>query len=309
MIGILEPLNFSSKAIEDLGSIGHVDIYDDGSIEAFLSNKEILFVRLGYQITREILEKAPNLKYLCSPTTGLNHIDQDAAREYDVTVVSLKGEVDFLNNIRATPEHIFGLTIALLRNYKKAFSKLAIETWNRDLYRGAELYGKNIGIIGLGRIGRRLNEFFKPFGATIHWYDKNTQSKIDAQGAVKHTDIESLIKSVEIVIISIDFNKENEDLFDKDKINMMENKWVINCSRGEVFDEAYLLKMASKGWFKGLALDVICNETAPKNNRMEWVAVTEDQNVIVTPHIGGCTYESMEKTELFIVNKLIREMH
>lgn len=309
MIGILEPLNFSSKAIEDLGSIGHVDIYDDVAIDVFLSNKEILFVRLGYQITKEIFVKAPKLKYLCSPTTGLNHIDQDAAKEYGVTIISLKGEVDFLNNIRATPEHIFGLTIALLRNYKDAFSKLAIKTWNRDLYRGSELYGKNVGIIGLGRIGKLLNDFFKPFGVTMHWYDKNIQTKIETQGTLKHTDIESLIKSVDIVIISIDFNKENEGLFDKDKINMMENKWIINCSRGEVFDEVYLLKMASKGWFKGLALDVILNETEPKNNRLEWAAITEDQNVIVTPHIGGCTYESMEKTELFIVNKLIREMH
>ena len=309
MIGILEPLNFSSKAIKDLGSIGHIDTYDGGSLDDFLRNKEILFVRLGYQITREFFEKAPNLKYLCSPTTGLNHIDLDAVREFGVTVVSLKGEVDFLNNVRATPEHIFGLTIALLRNYKDAFSKMAIETWNRDLYRGAELYGKNVGIIGLGRIGRIINEFFKPFGVSIHWYDKKTQSKIETSGTFKHTEIESLIKSVDIVIISIDLNKKNEGLFDKPKINMMENKWVINCSRGEVFDEAYLLKMASKGWFKGLALDVILNETTPKNNRLEWAAVTEDQNVIVTPHIGGCTYESMEKTELFIVNKLIRKMH
>ena len=121
-IGICEPDHFSEKAVTVLSSIGEVSRYggdrDRETIKAFISDKDAIFVRLLYKIDDDLLSQADRLKYICSPTTGLNHISVSD----DYRILSLKGEYGFLSTIRATPEHVFGLSLSLLRNYKEAFA-------------------------------------------------------------------------------------------------------------------------------------------------------------------------------------------
>lgn len=115
-IGILEPSDFSSIAIEKLDNVGQVTNFSGENLNIFLRDKDVLFIRLGYVISKDFMSMAKNLKYLCTPTTGLNHIDLQECKARDIEVISLKGEIDFLSTIRATPEHTFGLTLSLLRN-------------------------------------------------------------------------------------------------------------------------------------------------------------------------------------------------
>ena len=303
-IGILEPDNFSPKAISKLEEMGEVTTYQgDGSkedIKAFIADKNALFVRLKYQIDQELVGGATGLKYICSPTTGLNHI---SITNPDIKIVSLKGEYGFLETIRATPEHVFGLTLALLRNYASAFIKSEDQEWNRDVYRGFELYGAKIGIIGLGRIGRLLVRYFTAFDANVGYYDIQTKDNVP-EGIVCYNSIEDLINNSDIVILEANYTPENDKMITADLLRMMKGKYFINAARGELVDEQALLEGIKDKFFKGVAVDTFANEAKEGNLEREFIKLTEGRNLIITPHIGGATYTSMMRTEEFVASKL-----
>lgn len=304
-IGILESKDFSTDVIKKLSFIGEVNFFDGSEINSFVANKEVLFIRLNYFIGKDILDHATKLKYICTPTTGLNHIDLEECKKRDIKIISLKEESDFLSTIRATPEHTFGLVLSLLRNYKSAFLNQENNEWYRELYKGSELYGKNIGIIGLGRVGKILAKYFSAFDANVYFYDIDTTIQRDT--AKREKNIEKLIVKSDIVLLCASYSSANEKFFDRKYIDLLENKFFINTARGELIDEEYLLNTIRKGVFKGIALDVITNETS-QNNLDEFVELSEKNNLILTPHIAGATYESMWKTEDFIYQKLYEEI-
>ena len=155
-IGILEPEAFSKFALDTLKLKGSVQEYNGGLLNEFLMDKDVLFIRLAYKMDHDFLRNAPKLKYICSPTTGLNHIDLDEVKRRGISVISLKGESDFLQKIRATPEHIFGVTIALLRNYKKAFNCKTLAKWDRDICKGNEIFN-SLGFADLRDVNRLSN--------------------------------------------------------------------------------------------------------------------------------------------------------
>lgn len=304
-IGILEEESFSSDVIKKLLCLGEVSFLNEKEILSFVADKDILFVRLKYFLGKSILDQADKLKYICSPTTALNHIDLIECRKRGVRIISLKGESDFLYNIRATPEHTFGLVLALLRNYKKAFLNPNNCNWDRVPLVGTQLRGKMIGIIGMGRVGKVLVKYFSAFDTSIYFYDRD--ETICCQKSIRLTKLETLIEKCEIIVLCVSYDIKNSKFFNKKYIDLLENKYFINTSRGEIIDESYLLKFISKGKFKGIALDVISNECG-NNNLSQFLDLSERYNLILTPHIAGATYESMLETEAFIFDKLYSEL-
>lgn len=300
-IGICEPDDFSEKAIRRLSDQCEVSLYDKGDLKGFVSDKTAIFVRLKYLITDDLLNQAKNLRYICSPTTGLNHI-RLSSDKYEI--ISLKGEYDFLSSIRATPEHIFGLSLALLRNYAHAFLNAENTVFNRELYKGYELYGNSVGVIGMGRIGKILEKYYHAFGAKVYYCDI---LHVEGVTAEKCGTIEELIQKSNIIILSVNYTEENELMIGEDLFRIMKDKYFINAARGELVDEGALLKYLRMNWFKGIAVDVIANETEHSEALDKFLKMT-DRNLIVTPHIGGATYSSMERTEAFIADKLLQKL-
>lgn len=304
-IGILEHKYFSQNAIDELSKLGEVSFFDNNSSE-FYPEINIIFIRLKYFIGFEILNKAPNLKYICSPTTGLNHIDLNETSKRGIYVISLKNQFEFLKNIRATPEHTFGLIIALLRNYNKAFLNPENNYWNRNLFIGNELYENKIGIIGFGRVGQLLAKYLQAFDTETYFYDKNPQIK-SVYGANKVNSIKGVIKNTEIVLLCASFDYATAPILKSEHFDLMQNKYFINSSRGELIDENYLLKKIELNFFKGVAIDVLANETG-NNNLKGFLNYSKTRNLIITPHISGATYASLNRTEEFIVQKLKTEI-
>lgn len=301
-IGVLEAKDFSKEALDVLSRIGNVELFDNKCLNSFLVNKEIIFVRLDYFIDKVFIDKAKSLKYICTPTTGLNHIDLEECKKKDIEIVSLKGEYEFLATIRATPEHTFGLVLSLLRNYKSAFLSQENKNWCREKYKGFELYENSVGIIGFGRVGKILAKYYEAFSTKVYFYD--IDNSIDAvYNAIKLNSINELIKKSNIVILSASYSKDNHDFIDKKHIDLLENKYFINTSRGELVDEEYLIQKIKINFFKGLAIDVIQDEQS-NNNLDNLIKLVGDKNFIITPHIAGATYSSMYRTEEFIVKKL-----
>lgn len=302
-IGVLEPKNFSDDALNSLRKIGYVEFFSGKKLSQFLEDKNILFIRLDYLVDKKLLDQAKKLSYICSPTTGLNHIDLTECKKRKIEVISLKNEKDFLSSIRASPEHTFGLVLALLRNYSQAFNVEFIEQCNRENFKGYELFNNKIGIIGFGRIGRILSKYFKAFGAKVNFFDID----LDVLGdnyAFRKNSIDELIQSSNIIILSASYNEESKGYIGKKIIDLMKNHFFINIARGELVDEDYLYKKLNEGFFKGVAIDVIGGETS-KENFHRWLKISKKINFIITPHIGGASYESMKNTEIFLTKKLI----
>ena len=303
-IGILEPKDFSEAAKKSLKKLGNIFLFNNNKLSKFIEDKDILFIRLTHLIDKKFLDQSPNLKYICSPTTGLNHIDLRKCKKNGIEVISLKNERNFLKNVRATPEHTFGLTLSLIRHYKKAFLNQKNNKWNKEFFIGSELYKNRIGIIGFGRVGKILSKYFHVFGAKVFFFDKDNSVK-GAFGAIKKNSIKDVINNSNIIILSASFSKSNKSFFDKKYIDLLNNKFFINSSRGELIDEDYLISKIKKNFIKGIAIDTISNEQS-NNNLKSLLKLSNKHNLIITPHISGTTYNSIHKTEEFIVKKLIK---
>lgn len=301
-VGLLEPDRFDPSAMARLRQMGHVLIPFDGrDLTEFLKSVQVLFARLAYPIDAALLARAPALRYLCSPTTGHAHMDEHALAERGIRIVSLRGEQAFLETIRATPEHTFGLVLALLRRYRGAFSHVDAGGWNRDLFRGEELYGQKVGIVGLGRVGFRVAGYCEAFGAQVSYFDtKEVKASSDWQ---RLPGVLQLIEANRIIILCASYTNGAPPVLGKAEIAAMHGRYLINTARGELVDEGTLLQAIESDALEGVATDVLSDETGA-HQLQRWNAAATRRNIIVTPHIGGATLTAMAKTENFIVGKL-----
>lgn len=310
---VTESEGFSKLASQNLSSLGELiltDIKDRKSFLAQTKEATILFVRLRHFIDKEIINNAPQLKYILTATTGLDHIDVDYFEARGGRVVSLKGEYEFLSSIPSTAEHTWGLLLALMRNTSKAFDDVKHGFWRRDLFKGNNLRGKKIGILGLGRVGSQVAKYADAFEMEIGFYDieekRNTTYKC-------FNYPKDLFSWADILCIHIPLNNENIHFINKGLIDCLKQDAIlINTSRGAVIDETYLCQQIESNTIGGYATDVIENEIDLKDNLSEIALINlakKGYNVLITPHIAGATYESMAMTEDFVTAKLMNYLN
>jgi D-3-phosphoglycerate dehydrogenase len=307
---VTESEDFSKLALDKLSNIAEVtllDIKDGESLLKQTKDADLLFVRLRFHINKEVIDNAPQLKYILTATTGLDHIDVAYFESKGGKVISLKGEYEFLSTIPSTAEHTWGLLLALMRNTPKAFEDVKNGFWRRDLFKGHNAHGKKIGILGLGRVGTQVAKYANVFGMEIGFYDcvekKYKNHRI-------FSNPKDLLAWADIISIHIPLNKDNNHFVDKELLDCMkDNAVLINTSRGAVIDEEYACDLIRKKKIRGYATDVIENEINCKSNVSKEQLVLlaqEGYNIIITPHIAGATYESMEMTEEFVATKWIK---
>ena len=276
------------------------------SLIKIIPEYDVLIVRLGNHIDKEIIDAGVNLKTIATATTGLNHIDVTYANEKNINVISLKGEYEFLKNISATSEHTIGLLLSLLRNIPSASNSVKDSIWDRNLYKGKEISGKIFGILGYGRIGVKVARYAKAFGAKVIVHDVKKITS-EEEGIVVVDTLDELLRNCDILSIHVPFNESTSNLIDKYKIDKMQKtSIIINTSRGEIINETDLLTALESSRISGAALDVLADEhinPIKQSHPLIEYAKNHD-NLIITPHIGGATYESMHKTEIFMAEKL-----
>lgn len=305
---VAESHDFSHQAVDLLSAIADVQLADLNREEllSYVKDADVLWVRLRYRIDAEVLSAAPHLTCIVTPTTGLNHIDLEEAAQRDVQVLSLSGCVDFLKEIRATAEFTIALLLALLRNIPQAIHHVHEGGWNRDLFKGNELYGKTVGVVGYGRLGRIVAQYFCAFGMKVLATDPNaTPSEIEP--GVTLVSLDELLRKSDVVTIHVNLSTETALFFGRREFQAMKKSaWFVNTSRGELIDETALLSALETHHIRGAALDVLANEDAKGMSGHPLVAYAQlHDNLIITPHLGGCTSESMEKSESFLAKRLM----
>ncbi len=302
-----EPENYSPQALEVLCRAGTVEMkaLDRAGLLAAVGDIDALIVRLKFQIDEEVFTAAPRLKALVSATTGLDHIDLDCAARRGVKVLSLKGETEFLRSIPATAELTWGLLLALIRRIPAAFGSVLEGRWERDDFKGRDLAGKRLGILGLGRIGSMVARYGLAFGMRVMAYDPHPERWVD--GVERKESMAELLMESDVFSIHVPLNPETRQLIGKSELDLLPpGALLINTARGDILDEQALLEALKDGRLAGAALDVLSNERSDALARSPLIEYArQHSNLILTPHIGGATYESMAATEMFMAKKLV----
>jgi len=269
-------------------------------------NYEGLWTRLRTRIDTEVLDAAPHLKFVATNTTGLTHLDLEELERRGIAVLSLRGETDFLTEIRATAEHTIALLLALLRKIPAAHQHVLAGGWNRDLFAGRELHRKTAGIIGYGRLGRIVARYLQAFGMNVIATSPHL-AKSDCDPGVQAVPLETLLAESQIVSLHANYIPSNRQMIGPAEFARMQpGSWLINTARGELVDEAALLAALESGRLAGAALDVLDMERSTGMGNHPLVCYAQaHENLLLTPHLGGNTPESLAKTEEFLAEKLL----
>jgi D-3-phosphoglycerate dehydrogenase / 2-oxoglutarate reductase len=309
-IGILEPERYPARALELLRSVGEVTLRDN-SVEpaAFIADLNVVIIRLKYLIDASLLAKVPALKVISTATTGLDHIDLQAAENRSIAVLSLRGETAFLKTVTATAEHTWGLLLALLRHIPQAHAAVVSGDWDRTKFFGRELQGRTLAIIGLGRIGQMVARYALAFRMRVIAFDPFQTEWVE--GVERAESLRTALTNADVLSIHVPLSKETTHLIGAAEFHALKKgAIVLNTSRGAVLDEAALIDALERGHLGGAALDVIHDEYSPTSglrDRLIGYAATHS-NLLITPHLGGATHDSLEKVEIFMAEKLVRHL-
>ncbi|MCD6126751.1 MAG: phosphoserine phosphatase SerB [Thaumarchaeota archaeon] len=275
---VLIPDDLPESVISQIEKIAIVETkIDDES----LAEANILIVRSRTKVTEELLRKMKNLKLIIRAGHGIDNIDVEAARALGITVETTAGSTE------AVAELTIALILNLLRKIIIADKGLKSGKWMKGNLVGKELKGKTIGIIGLGRIGRRVAELAQAFGANVIAFDPYVK-----QAEVRKVSMEELLKTADIITLHVPLTKETAGLIGEEEFSMMKDGVIfVNTSRAQVVEKKAFLKALNDGKFGGVAVDVFMNEPIIERELVD----TEFENFIITPHIGAQTVETKER--------------
>jgi phosphoglycerate dehydrogenase-like enzyme len=268
------------------------------------SDIEYLFANPNKQsfiLDRGILENS-NIKIINTCSTGLNHIDLDYCKENGIVVWSLKEDYKLINDLPSTSELAFGLMMSLLRNIPKSFHSVRDGNWDYEPYVGHQIKGKTIGVIGYGRLGKIMCRLFDGWGVKVlvdDPYEYNIDVR-DSKGSRKR-----LLNSSDVVFLHTHITDETRGMVDDEFLSeMKKGSYLVNTARGELVDEDSIIKSIEQGHLKGYGTDVIKDEFGDiQNSKLVEFSINPNNNVVITPHIGGMTIEGQTKAYLWAVRK------
>ena len=265
-----------------------------------LARADVVLAPLGYYFSKEKIDCASKLKVIGSNTTGHPHIDIRYAAQKGIKVVTLKEQHDFLKTITPTAELTWGLIITLTRKIIPAYKSVMAARWDRRPFGGKAMLSRmSLGVAGCGRLGGMVAKYGKCFSMTVCYYDPFVSE--EDVGIKRASSLEELVSMSDIVTVHIPHEPETENLFGRELFSHFKNgSYFINTSRGKLVDHEALLYCLEDGTLAGAALDVFEDEFKPGFtivNHPLWKYAQENDNLILTPHIGGSTVDAWRLTE------------
>ena len=257
---------------------------------------EIILIRFNNTIK---YLRNTKIKFIMCPTTATEHIDDKFFLDSRIKVFTLKKYTKFLENIRATIEFTIFLILLYLRNIKKNYHR------NKSIKNeiASEIYKKNVGIIGYGRIGKKVYKILKSFNANLKIYEKKNIKK---DKGLNFVSLNKVLTSCDIILIHIPLNNQNEKFLNSSRLNLIKKgAVVINTSRGNVIDERYIFSLVKKRKLNYFT-DVISNK-ALDNERNTLKKLRNYKNFYYSGHIAGLTRESIEKTDWFVYKNFLKK--
>jgi len=244
-----------------------------------------ILIRSGSQMTPEVIEAARSLKVIGRAGVGVDNVDLAAATRRGVLVMNSPG-----GNTISTAELAVGMMLALARNLAPADAAMKGEKWDRKSFAGVELFGKRLGIVGLGRIGREVAARGRAFGMEVQAFDPFVSPAVAEQAHVKLRTLDEVLQTSDYLTLHTTLTKETKHLLGRDAFAKVKaGVRIVNAARGELIDDEALLLALESGRVAGAALDVYAQEP-PKDWRL-----ARHPKVIATPHLGASTKEAQER--------------
>jgi D-3-phosphoglycerate dehydrogenase / 2-oxoglutarate reductase len=255
---------------------------------------EALLIRSRTKVDRTVLDRGAKLRLIARPGTGLDNVDLDYAKSRGVAVVNSPESL-----VEGVAEHVILLMLALSRKLVEADRSTKSGKWEKNSFMGKELKGKVLGIVGLGRIGRRIAEIAKTMGMSILVYDVIVlPPSLLADVGARVATLDELFSSSDFITLHVPMTPETEHLVGKIRLGQMKKgAFLLNTSRGGVVDEVALAEALQEGRIGGAGLDVY--EREPPTG-----GILASPNTILTPHIGGQTEEAQQNAITAIGEKV-----
>ena len=258
----------------------------DEELREAISDYDAILIRSATKLTADLIERADNLKVIGRAGTGVDNVDIPAATRRGIVVANAPE-----SNSIAAAEHSLALMLALFRNVPRADVSLTEGRWDRSSFKGSELYGKTLGVVGFGRIGQLVARRAQSFEMDVVAFDKFVTAERFRELGVEGLDsLEQLYARADVITLHVPKTPETIDLIDAEAIGAMkEGVRIVNCARGELVDLDALLAGLDSGKVGGAALDVFPSEPFTDH------PILTRPDVVVTPHLGASTAEAQDR--------------
>jgi D-3-phosphoglycerate dehydrogenase len=283
-------------ALDNTFEIDYMPTIERGELLTIIEKYDVMIVRSRTKVDSELIEHAKNLKIVARPGTGLDNIDLEATKKRAIEVINSPEAL-----VEAVAEHVVCLMLGLCRRLPDANQSMKLGKWEKDSFVGIEMCGKTLGVLGLGRIGRRVAEICRTFGMSILGYDVIAvpEEVLDSLKC-EIVSLEELFASSDFITLHVPLTSDTEHLVDTVRLETMKTgSYLINASRGGVVDQPALILALETGKLAGAALDVF--EAEPPDP-----GILKAPNLIMTPHIAGQTVEGQIEA-LSIIGSKIQE--
>jgi len=256
-------------------------------------------VRTKFRIDEEIFAAAPQLKFVARAGAGLDNIDDKIASERNVQLINAPE-----GNCDAVGEHATGLLLSLMNNFRNADIEIRNGIWDREGNRGYELKGKKVGIIGYGFMGQSFAKKLSGFEVDVMAYDKYKTGFSDS--FAREVSMEEMVKHSDVLSLHVPLTAETKQMVDDEYFfHFKKSIFFINTARGEIVNTKAVLNAISSGKILGAGLDVLQTEKFPALSDQEWYNELKiNEKVILTPHVGGWTFDSYRKISEVLGEKL-----
>lgn len=292
------------RIVEAAGDVDYVECDGQGAFVAALAGAPYAaaFVRIGLAVDAAAMDAAPSLRWVVTPTTGLDHIDLALASDRGVEVISLKGETHLLDTVAATAELTWGLVLALLRHITVAHAAVLEGRWERAPFVGTELRGRVLGVVGCGRLGRMVAGYGLAFGMEVLVHDLDADQLARAPVGALTTGLDDLLQGSDVVSLHLPLDASTVGFLSAERIAAMRlGAVLVNSARGELVDEPALVAALRAGHLAGVAVDVVADDSrwpgvVPPAQPLVALARERPDLVVVTPHIGGYALDAIATT-------------
>jgi D-3-phosphoglycerate dehydrogenase len=256
----------------------------EGGLAKQLESADALIVRSAVQVNAELLGHARKLRVIGRAGVGVDNIELDPATRQGIAVMNTPGA-----NAVAVAEHTLAMMLAMARHLCRANDLMHAGKWEKKSLQGTELRGKTLGIVGLGRVGMEVARRARAFGMEIAAHDPFVSVVVAKEQAIRMTALEELYATADYLTLHVGLTPQTAGMINAETIKKMKRGVrLVNCARGELIDEAALAQALKQGQAAAAALDVFAEEPL-KNSPL-----AAFDNVILTPHIGGSTFEAQE---------------
>lgn len=273
------------EALGDGVEVRWVDGPDRPALLAAVPEADALLVRSATTVDAEVLAAGTKLKIVARAGVGLDNVDVKAATARGVLVVNAP-----TSNIHSAAEHAVTLLLATARQIPAADASLKAHTWKRSSFNGTEIFGKTVGVVGLGRIGQLFAQRLAAFGTHIVAYDPYVSAARAAQLGIELLTLDELLGRADFISVHLPKTPETAGLIGKEALAKTKpGVIIVNAARGGLIDEAALADAIRSGHVRGAGLDVFSTEPCTDSPLFEL-----DQ-VVVTPHLGASTSEAQDR--------------